>query len=427
MKRWLWIVGTGLLVVLIGGGVTWGLLASQSAQQKTKPLSAAETADFVYTGEDLAGFLIDQDAAREVTGGPIQMAAVDYNFWIDDHKFIEPTTCSVIVDALTPSPAGFREVHGGYLDGSSATGRAVHLSQSVYQFPTLADAATSFAQISKAWSTCAEFTVIYDISAADPAQNSASLTALQPDSPREELVAALVSYTGGQEKTSAIVTVRVNNVITTGRVISTGPSAGPALDENTVQRLATAMLAHITAAEHAKADGTTVQAAPPTAWEIGFGSIGPINIEMTAQQATDILGEQGLIAVDAEYCSAYHLGNLNRSFLGGLAESEGATGRLDSISVHSRMGYEPSEPAELWPSRPMTATGITLGSTLSELKAAYSGQLKVLPHLYVEGGHYGHVAGPNDTMMMFNIDENNVVTMIFTGRTPQAGYVEGCA
>lgn len=425
MKRSWWILGAVILVILIaGGGVTWWLVASQ---QDGKTLTAADTADFVYTGEDLAGFLIDQQSAHEVMGSTIMMAAADNTFQTYSGPSVDPANCAVITGTPTMAPAGFREVHGGYIDGDGATGHALYLNQSIYQFATIDDAVDSFAQIENAWNSCADFVEIFREADMVSTPSSANFTGMNPDSGREDLVAAMISYTGGQEKTTAVVTMRINNVITSGKIVSSGPATGSSLDESTVRRLTAAIIAQVEKAEHAKAEGKIIEVKPPPVWEIDFDSIGPININMTAQQASDIMGDSGPLWVDMDFCSTYFLGTHNESVIGGLAESQGATGHLDSISVSSDWRTDFADATDLPAYRPRTAAGISTGSTLSELKQAYPGQLELRPHQYIEGGHYGYVSGPQDTIIMFNVDENDVVTMIFTGRTPQAVYIEGCA
>ena len=67
------------------------------------------------------------------------------------------------------------------------------------------------------------------------------------------------------------------------------------------------------------------------------------------------------------------------------------------------------------------------GAIPAEAEAAYPGQLRIRPHQYVENGHYADLSGPNDMVIMFSTDNNDVISGISTGREPQVYFVEGCA
>lgn len=425
MKRSFWIVGAAILAaVVVGGGVTWWLLSSGQDSPQRPPV---DTSSLVYTGEDLAGFLIGQQAAQEIIGSEITMAAADNYFPQETAASREPSACTVVTGPLTLSPAGFRDVNGGYFEGAGATGHALHLSQAAYQFRTIQDATDAFAQIEEAWKLCDHFVETFGIASTSFTPSDARLTAVDPSTDREDLVAAVIDYTGGQEKSIAVVTLRVNNVITLGQVLSSGPAAGSPLDKDTVHRLAAAVIDQAGKAEQAKAAGQALTMSAPPVWEIGFGSIGPLDIAMTAQQASDIMGNNGPLYVEMDFCSSYFLGVHNESSISGLAESQGASGHLDSISTFASWGTEPLDASELSPYRPRTATGISTGSTMADLEAAYPGKLEIKRHQYVEGGHYAYLDGPGDTMIKFDLDPDDMVVGITTGRDPQTRYVEGCA
>jgi len=160
---------------------------------------------------------------------------------------------------------------------------------------------------------------------------------------------------------------------------------------------------------------------------IGFGSVGPIEVTQTANDAITTLGSEHPNDVYDEQCGSYLLAVVKDDIvLLGLAESAGAYGPMDALTVTNGFGTQQPPDVE-WESLPRTAEGIGLGSTLAEAEAAYPGQLRIRPHQYVEDGHYADLSGPNDMAIMFSTDNNDVITGISTGRTPQVFFVEGCA
>lgn len=80
------------------------------------------------------------------------------------------------------------------------------------------------------------------------------------------------------------------------------------------------------------------------------------------------------------------------------------------------------------PSRIRTDAGIGIGSSESEVKAAYPGEIEVQPHEYDPDGHYlvYRPADTNDRMMIFETDGRSVTTFR-VGDDEFTPYVEGCA
>jgi hypothetical protein len=77
-----------------------------------------------------------------------------------------------------------------------------------------------------------------------------------------------------------------------------------------------------------------------------------------------------------------------------------------------------------------TASGAGIGDTRTEIEAMYRGQIEVSPHQYVQGGHYLTYiptdAGARNYGIVFETDENGIVTRLRSGRLPEVTWVETC-
>lgn len=160
---------------------------------------------------------------------------------------------------------------------------------------------------------------------------------------------------------------------------------------------------------------------------IGFGSIGAIDITMTAQQAIGVLGSGQTNEIEYEQCSSFLLGMRGegpRTY--GMAESEGAYGPLDTITLQAGWnGEETTYGVDL--DLPRTRAGITLGATVDELVAAYpGGALDLQPHPYYENGNFAVLMDGADLGILFSVNDEGRVDYITTGRYPQIVYPEGC-
>jgi hypothetical protein len=75
-----------------------------------------------------------------------------------------------------------------------------------------------------------------------------------------------------------------------------------------------------------------------------------------------------------------------------------------------------------------TEDGAKIGDTEDRIKSIYGDELKVLPHKYIEGGHYMTVMGDSASAgkaIVFETDGKRV-TMFRAGRIPEVQWVEGC-
>ncbi|NEQ26497.1 MAG: hypothetical protein F6K28_47205 [Microcoleus sp. SIO2G3] len=78
-----------------------------------------------------------------------------------------------------------------------------------------------------------------------------------------------------------------------------------------------------------------------------------------------------------------------------------------------------------------TLSGAGIGNTEAEIEALYPGQIEVSPREYVPGGHYPTYV-QNDPSnrnyrIVFETDENGVVTQFRAGKLSEVIWVEGCA
>lgn len=76
-----------------------------------------------------------------------------------------------------------------------------------------------------------------------------------------------------------------------------------------------------------------------------------------------------------------------------------------------------------------TEDGAKIGDSEDRIKSIYGDELEVLPHKYMEGGHYLTVMGDSASAgkaIVFETDGKNV-TMFRSGRLPEVKWVEGCS
>src|SRR6266850_7241499 len=75
-----------------------------------------------------------------------------------------------------------------------------------------------------------------------------------------------------------------------------------------------------------------------------------------------------------------------------------------------------------------TEDGARIGDTEDRVKSVYGDELQILPHKYIEGGHYMTVKGDSASAgkaIVFETDGKRV-TMFRAGRIPEIEWVEGC-
>ncbi|MBW4617282.1 MAG: hypothetical protein KME21_29475 [Desmonostoc vinosum HA7617-LM4] len=77
-----------------------------------------------------------------------------------------------------------------------------------------------------------------------------------------------------------------------------------------------------------------------------------------------------------------------------------------------------------------TLNGAGIGDTRGKIEAMYPRLIKVTPHKYVQGGHYLTYIPPKVSdrkySIVFETNENDVVTRFRSGKLPEVTWVEGC-
>ncbi|MBD2092716.1 hypothetical protein H6F67_22965 [Microcoleus sp. FACHB-1515] len=147
---------------------------------------------------------------------------------------------------------------------------------------------------------------------------------------------------------------------------------------------------------------------------VTIDGIGPVRVGMTVAQAEAAAGIPIRSAGDSgnESCSYFEPQGIDGlSFM----VTEGRISRVDVIRGSSIA----------------TLSGAGIGNTEAEIEAIYPGQIEVSPHEYVPGGHYLMFV-PNDAAdrnyrLVFETDENGVVTQFRSGKLSEVTWVEGCA
>ncbi|MEM8805281.1 MAG: hypothetical protein AAGF01_04550 [Cyanobacteria bacterium P01_G01_bin.38] len=86
---------------------------------------------------------------------------------------------------------------------------------------------------------------------------------------------------------------------------------------------------------------------------------------------------------------------------------------------------------DIWPGSPVkTLSGIGIGATEAEIRASYPDQLEEAPHDYSLGKYLTFTA-PGDVRnlyrLVFETDENGIVTQYRAGQFPAVTWLEGCS
>lgn len=159
-------------------------------------------------------------------------------------------------------------------------------------------------------------------------------------------------------------------------------------------------------------------AAPPAAldtasWTIRADGIGPLRVGMTSEEASQALGQT--VVPDTSFTGpscAYASARLPTGDTLAVMFSDGRVVRV-----------EPAFQQNL-----RSADGFGAGSTEADVRARYP-NLRAEGHAYVTGGKYlvTHPLPDTTLQIVYETDEQGVVTDLRGGRDPFVGYVEGCS
>ena len=140
---------------------------------------------------------------------------------------------------------------------------------------------------------------------------------------------------------------------------------------------------------------------------VNFTGVAPLRIGMTAAEARQALGMPASSAKSGE-CSYLD-----------------TKGRMHAFAMLVR---DTVARIDVRDNTLATDAGVRVGDAESRVRELYRGRVKTEPHKYVQGGHYLIVTSPTDTthQIVFETDGKRV-TSFRVGRTPEVGWVEGCA
>jgi hypothetical protein len=149
--------------------------------------------------------------------------------------------------------------------------------------------------------------------------------------------------------------------------------------------------------------GAGSAAALPKSAKITTAGLGAVKIGMTERQVEKAAKRAITREGDLNGCSSAKLGDKVFGLFTG--------NRLARIYVNSR--------------RYATKSGLRVGATEAQVRAAYGSQVVVRRHKYDPNGHYMEIRDGNRKVVF--VTDGSKVGEISTGRLPEIDYVEGCA
>lgn len=159
------------------------------------------------------------------------------------------------------------------------------------------------------------------------------------------------------------------------------------------------------------AGATATQSSRAPEWQLEMDGIGPGRVGMTVAAAEQLLGTATIERIeDGDVCGYVHFAKLPAGVSFMVAGDTIVRANVDAEGVR-------------------TEAGLGVGSTESEVKAAFSPRVTVELHPYTgPEGHYLVVTDPSrpDFRMIFETD-GKLVTSVRAGREPEVRLIEGCA
>ncbi|MBE9116631.1 hypothetical protein IQ249_12040 [Lusitaniella coriacea LEGE 07157] len=151
-----------------------------------------------------------------------------------------------------------------------------------------------------------------------------------------------------------------------------------------------------------------------TASKLTLTSLGAISVGATIKEASQASGVKfaNQPSGGEEYgCAYYQLEGQLKDV--SLMVTEGKISRIDIDSKQIK-----------------TLSGAGIGDTEAKIKELYSGQIETEPHEYIPGGKYlifiPKDASEQNYRVIFETNEQGIVTRFRSGKLPEVTYVEGC-
>jgi hypothetical protein len=142
---------------------------------------------------------------------------------------------------------------------------------------------------------------------------------------------------------------------------------------------------------------------------VSFEGVGPVRVGMSLEELRRELGEVELDDKSGEMsCNFAHLPGLRWGILWMLIE-----GRVARTDVDER-GFA-------------TVSGARVGDSEARVLSLYEGRVVVGPHPYDEKGHYLIVESRDGRSLLIFETDGSRVTSYRIGRSPEAGFIEGCS
>lgn len=157
---------------------------------------------------------------------------------------------------------------------------------------------------------------------------------------------------------------------------------------------------------------------------VSIGGLGPVKFGMTIQEAANAAKVSFVVSPlsQSTVCQYYLPENFD-------AEKAVRTGPIDGIGL--MVVNDQVIRIDIWPGSPIkTLSGVGIGSTLEEVKAAYDGSLEVSEHPYSDGRFLtldSEASGTNLYSLVFETDKSGQVVQFRTGQVPAVTWTEGCS
>ncbi len=157
---------------------------------------------------------------------------------------------------------------------------------------------------------------------------------------------------------------------------------------------------------------------------VSIGGLGPIRLGMTIQEAANAAQVSFVLAplTQSAVCKYYLPENYD-------VEKGKRTVPIDGIGL--MVVNDQVIRIDIWPgSAVKTLSGLGIGSTIEDVKAAFDQQVEVTPRPYMEGNYLTltpEAAGSNLYSLVFEIDKDGKVTQFRAGQFPAVTWSEGCS